>query len=295
MSEIDEELFLMTNLYPASTGLPMVIWVGPSYGAQHDVRIKVMQAHGTRMDPHNLAVVALRPQPHVVAGQLSAADLRAVSQWIALNQAAIIDHWNGVTDGVQLGQELRRLPPGGAHPQRPAARTTTLHTITSVKPLFGGRLQLTFEDEVIVFVDLSAMLVQGGLLEVFSDWARFETVEVALDRHTILWRVGEEDIVELSADTLWLMAHSTTLHTITWIKPFAGGGLNLTFDDKPEIQSVDLSATLAQGGVFEPLRDQALFGTAEIGPNRRAVLWRIGDRIIELSAEDLWQMAHRSR
>jgi hypothetical protein len=110
MSEVEDELFLMTNLYPVSTGLPMVIWVGPSYGAQHDVRIKVMMAHGTRMDPGNLAVVAVRPTPRVVAGQLSADDLRAISQWLALNEAAILDHWNGLTDGVQLGQQLRRLP-----------------------------------------------------------------------------------------------------------------------------------------------------------------------------------------
>jgi hypothetical protein len=111
MSEAADELFLMTNLYPASTGLPMVVWVGPSYGVPHDVRIKVMQTHGTRMDPGNLAVVAVRPTPHVVAGQLSTADLRAVSQWIALNEAAILDHWNGLTDGVQLGQHLRPLSP----------------------------------------------------------------------------------------------------------------------------------------------------------------------------------------
>ena len=66
MNEIDiDELFLMTNLYPATTGLPMVIWVGPNYGAQHDVRIKVMQHHGTRMDPGDLAVVGMRPQPHL--------------------------------------------------------------------------------------------------------------------------------------------------------------------------------------------------------------------------------------
>ena len=110
MSQETDELFLMTNLYPATTGLPMVIWVGPGYGAQHDVRIKVMMAHGTRMDPTNLAVVAVRPSPRVIAGQLPAADLRAVAQWIALNEAAIIDHWNGLTDGVQLGQQLRRLP-----------------------------------------------------------------------------------------------------------------------------------------------------------------------------------------
>jgi hypothetical protein len=109
MSEADE-LFLMTNLYPASTGLPMVVWVGPSYGARHDVRIKVSMAHGTRMDPSNLAVVAVRPVPRVITGHLSAADFQRVVLWIELNEAAILDHWNGLTDGVQLGQQLRRLP-----------------------------------------------------------------------------------------------------------------------------------------------------------------------------------------
>ena len=105
-----EDLMLMTNLYPRTTGLPMVVWVGPSYGAPHDAQIKVMQVHGTRMDPGNLAVVALRPRPHVVAGHLTVADLQAVSQWIALNETAILDHWNGLTDGAELAQQLRRLP-----------------------------------------------------------------------------------------------------------------------------------------------------------------------------------------
>jgi hypothetical protein len=41
---------------------------------------------------------------------LSAADLRAIAQWVALNEQAILDHWNGLTDGVQLGQQLRRQP-----------------------------------------------------------------------------------------------------------------------------------------------------------------------------------------
>jgi hypothetical protein len=108
---IIDELFLMTNLFPADTGLPMVIWVGPGYGARHDVRIKVMQHHGTRMDPGDLAVVGMRPQPHLVAGHLSTADLRAVGQWIALNEAAIIEHWNGLTSGPQLGRQLRPLSP----------------------------------------------------------------------------------------------------------------------------------------------------------------------------------------
>ena len=105
-----DELFLMTNLYPATTGLPMVIWIGPGYGAAHDVRIKVMQTHGVRMDPSDLAVVAVRPAPHLVAGHLLPADLRAVAAWIALNETAILDHWAGSTDGAQLARQLRRLP-----------------------------------------------------------------------------------------------------------------------------------------------------------------------------------------
>jgi hypothetical protein len=99
-----------TNLYPRTTGLPMVIWVRPSYGAPHEVRIKVMMAHGQQMDPNNLAVIALRPKPHVVAGRLSTADLRAVTDWLAISEAAVIDHWNAVIDGAELAQRLRRLP-----------------------------------------------------------------------------------------------------------------------------------------------------------------------------------------
>ena len=28
-----------------------------------------------------------------------------------MNEAATLDHWNGLTDGVQLGRQLRPLPP----------------------------------------------------------------------------------------------------------------------------------------------------------------------------------------
>ena len=105
-----DDLMLMTNLYPRTTGLPMVVWVGPSYGAPHDAQIKVMQVHGTGMDSGNLAVVALRPRPHVVAGHLIASDLQVVSQWIALNETAILSHWDRLTDGAELAQQLRRLP-----------------------------------------------------------------------------------------------------------------------------------------------------------------------------------------
>lgn len=106
---MSDDLDLMTNLYPRTTGLPMVIWVGPRYGARHDVRLKAMQHHGNRMDPGDLAAVALRPNVHVAAGQLSAADLDEIRRWVDLNWDAILAHWEERIDGAELVQLLRRL------------------------------------------------------------------------------------------------------------------------------------------------------------------------------------------
>ncbi len=108
MSE-EDELFLMANLYPRTTGLPMTVWVGPKAGVQHDVRIKVSQTHGNRMDLRDAAVVAVRPKPRLLHGRLKSADLDVVQRWIALNEAAIIAHWNGETDGAELATQLRAV------------------------------------------------------------------------------------------------------------------------------------------------------------------------------------------
>lgn len=75
---VEDELFELANLYPATTGLPMTVWVSPRGNARHDVRTKVNLAPGNQMSVANTATVAVRPQPHIVAGQLSPADARAV-------------------------------------------------------------------------------------------------------------------------------------------------------------------------------------------------------------------------
>jgi hypothetical protein len=109
-SSSQEDFFEMANLFPADTGLPMVIWVSERGRARHDVRIKVNQSHGTRMLPGNLATIAVRPAPRLIAGQLSAADLQAVSEWIRLNEAALVAYWNYQISTAGLIQRLQRLP-----------------------------------------------------------------------------------------------------------------------------------------------------------------------------------------
>jgi hypothetical protein len=90
----DEDLFEMANLRPERTGLPFVVFISQRGGARHDVRVKV--ATGPRPDPASMVTVALRPEPRVIPpGELAAEDFRRLSAWIALNQQALVDYWNG--------------------------------------------------------------------------------------------------------------------------------------------------------------------------------------------------------
>jgi hypothetical protein len=104
-----DELFEMANLYPRTTGLPMTVWVGPRGKARHDVRLKVNQTHGNHITLDNVAVVGVRPRPHVVVGRLSADDRRALFDWIGLNEAVIIAYWDGNIDTAELILGLKPL------------------------------------------------------------------------------------------------------------------------------------------------------------------------------------------
>ena len=105
-----EDLHEMANLYPDSTGLPMTVWVSPRGNARHDVRIKVNMTHGERMDITNTAVVAVRPAPRILAGQLSPTDAQAVFEWISLNTEALVAYWEGQIDTARLIYRLRPIP-----------------------------------------------------------------------------------------------------------------------------------------------------------------------------------------
>jgi hypothetical protein len=71
-------------------------------------------AHGNQMSISNTAVVAVRPTPRLIAGRLSSADLQAVSEWLRLNQAVLVAHWDGQISGVELGpQRNDALPEQG--------------------------------------------------------------------------------------------------------------------------------------------------------------------------------------
>jgi hypothetical protein len=104
-----EAPYEMANLYPRETGLPMTVWASPRGRARHDARIKVCRTRGDRMDPANLAVVAIRPAPRVVKGPLAQSDFAPVAAWIALNEDALIGYWDGTLGTIEFAARLRPL------------------------------------------------------------------------------------------------------------------------------------------------------------------------------------------
>jgi len=61
------------------------------------------------IDPSRTAVFGVRPTPGLISDYLSASDQRAVSDWIKLNEGAIVEYWDGVIDTAELLVRLKRV------------------------------------------------------------------------------------------------------------------------------------------------------------------------------------------
>jgi Protein of unknown function (DUF2442) len=88
-----------------------------------------------------------------------------------------------------------------------------LHKIKRAAPddAAGNRLKMwiEFDDDPKAIVDLAETFAVGGVLGALYDGKQFAQVQVADDGRSIFWRTGPgvDDIVDLCADALWLMAH----------------------------------------------------------------------------------------
>jgi hypothetical protein len=61
------------------------------------------------MDATNTAVVAVRPQPRILHGELAPADFDSVKRWIAENEKVLLGYWNGDLSTVEFALGLTRI------------------------------------------------------------------------------------------------------------------------------------------------------------------------------------------
>lgn len=88
-----------------------------------------------------------------------------------------------------------------------------LHKIKRAAPddaaLYSLKMWIEFDDDRKAIIDLAETFAVGGVFDALRDRDRFARVQVADDGRSIFWRTGPgvDDIVDLCADALWLMAH----------------------------------------------------------------------------------------
>ena len=102
-----DALFEMANLFPKHTGLPFVVWISIGQGVRNEVRVKV--SPGPKAIPSQMTSVAIRPNVHVIQGEISPTDLNLLTRWIELNEDVILRYWDGSIDTVDAMRASSRF------------------------------------------------------------------------------------------------------------------------------------------------------------------------------------------
>lgn len=106
-----EHLYEMSNIRPASTGLPMVVWIQPDMGrSKHGPRIKVQTSHGSKADPENMAAVGFSRDGKIVNfGGLTSSDFSLVSKFITLNLQGLLNLWDDEIDPAAFLKDMKKV------------------------------------------------------------------------------------------------------------------------------------------------------------------------------------------
>ncbi|MGA7239748.1 MAG: DUF4160 domain-containing protein [Bryobacteraceae bacterium] len=102
-----EAPYEMANLFPKHTGLPFVVWISYKGGARHDVRVKVSQ--NAKAIPTDMVSVGVRPDVHIVEGEMDPHEFRLLKAWIERNQAPLISYWEGEIDTQDVLEALTKV------------------------------------------------------------------------------------------------------------------------------------------------------------------------------------------
>jgi hypothetical protein len=108
-----DDLFETAIQLPEDTSLPVTVWVSPRGRARRAAMIKVCRVPGNKMVPSNTAVVGIAPEPALIAGDLPGRHLEPVVLWIGLNQAALLEYWDGKIGTGALVWRLRTVSSSG--------------------------------------------------------------------------------------------------------------------------------------------------------------------------------------
>jgi len=108
---LDDKLFEMANIHSNIHGIDdVVIWVGME-NEQHGLRVKVSNKKNKfdRRNNFNIKMPSLDYDPQRVAKWITTRHMRAIFNWIKLNQKLLYDYEKGIEDDTF--EFLQRISP----------------------------------------------------------------------------------------------------------------------------------------------------------------------------------------
>ena len=114
--EDDDFMFRLGNLSKHRTRLPVVVWIEANMGMKHvSPRLLFSNTTSSHLRPSDradsLIPVSLDPEnPKVLLDDavlnISPLELEAIKRWIVKNYQALMRHWNGEIDSLEVIPEL---------------------------------------------------------------------------------------------------------------------------------------------------------------------------------------------
>ena len=108
IKEPEYDPFLLSHFCPRETGLPMTVWVSVDDG-KNNIHIKVDKTFGNKTIPDDVVFVALKPEIHIINGEINQENFKLVRNWIMLNFKIITDHWEGEIDTGGFVDNMRKI------------------------------------------------------------------------------------------------------------------------------------------------------------------------------------------
>lgn len=104
----EDELMALFSLRPKSSGLPMNIFLTTKGWSLWPAHIKVQTDRRQWFHTDAVALVGVGPMD-VLDGAIGDDELGAIRRYIDLNRDAILLYWHGLSDGVELAENLKKL------------------------------------------------------------------------------------------------------------------------------------------------------------------------------------------
>ena len=104
----EDELYEMSNIVSADSGVDAVIFVSTKGGAQHGCRIKVSNIPG-KMDINDSFTLTIPDLQIVGTCKLSTKTMNRLLAWVLLNMNTIVDHWDCKTSSKEMLNSIQHL------------------------------------------------------------------------------------------------------------------------------------------------------------------------------------------